>query len=198
MKIYLTRHGQTEWNTILRWQGNTDIELDETGIAQAHAFAAKIKGTGIEHIYASPLKRAAVTAKITADAVGAEITYRDDLKEIYLGPWEGLTTGEIKENYPEQFYIFENDAEARTGLEMESYGNLQRRAYNALLDIVKENYETVLIVSHGGWLRALLCRLLYIHLKDRLSFHTGNTGLSVVDYKNDKFTVVTLNDVSHL
>jgi broad specificity phosphatase PhoE len=177
--------------------------MDETGMEQAGLLAEKLRQYPISHIYASPLIRAAVTAQIAAKTTNAPITYMDSLKEIHLGPWEGKTFEEIKSAYPKAFDEWEKDPAAKVGTDIESYKEVEIRAFDALMAIVKKGQDNILIVSHGAWIRALLCKILHIDLSERLFFHTGNTGLTIIEYGNrfvgeNNFAVITMNDVSHL
>lgn len=87
--FYYIRHGQTDWNVEGRFQGNMDIPLNETGIAQAHAAKSILANLPITHIYSSPLQRARVTADIANEALGLGITDISDLMEVNFGVMEG-------------------------------------------------------------------------------------------------------------
>lgn len=201
MRVYIARHGQTAWNKIGRWQGNQDVFLDETGIAQANLLAEKLQIYQINKIYSSPLRRAALTAEIIGEKITADIVYREALKEIRLGEWEGFTTEEIVSKHGGLFGEWERNPAAQVGLGVENNLDLQRRAYGAFLDICDQETEDFLIVAHGAWTRCLMCKLLHIPLESRFSFDVGNTGVNVVECQKDgetRFSVITLNDMSHL
>ena len=78
MRLFFARHGETDWNAQKLIQGSTDIELNENGLAQAHALAKALAGTGIQCVYTSKLKRASVTAGIVAEALGIPCIVRED------------------------------------------------------------------------------------------------------------------------
>ena len=131
-----------------------------------------------------------------------DITYLDDLKEIRLGKWEGLNFSEMAKKYPEELAQWESDDKAQVGMGVESNFDVQERAMAALLEICEAEKKDTLIVSHGGLINRLMCRLLHIPLKNRLSFTIHNTSLSIIEcvFTGDmpRFQVVTLNDFSHL
>ncbi|ROO89441.1 putative phosphoglycerate mutase [Actinocorallia herbida] len=106
-KIVLWRHGRTTWNLENRFQGKTDIPLDEVGVAQAQRAARLLAAYGPTAIVASPLQRAARTGQSLADLVGLPISYDDDLVERDGGLWEGLTGTEIRERYPAEHAVWE-------------------------------------------------------------------------------------------
>ncbi len=146
--IFLTRHGQTDWNAERRWQGHADPPLNERGREEAHALAESLVSHGIEAIYSSDLVRARETAEIVAARLGLPVTLDARLREVDVGEWSGLTTPEIEQAYPD---AMERRREGMTGWtkgeEMEAMG---RRVVEALLAIEDGR---ALVVTHGGPLR---------------------------------------------
>ena len=130
------------------------------------------------------------------------ITYRDSLKEIQLGKWEGLTYAEVKTKYPSEWEKWENDPKAEVGLGVESNYDMQQRALGALCEIAREEKENVLIVTHGAWINRLMCHLLCVPLVNRMAITIHNTSFNILDCSfTDSvpvFKVETLNDTSHL
>ena len=98
-RVLLTRHGQSEWNALGRWQGQADPPLSDLGRRQAHE-AARSLGS-VDAIWASDLQRAAETAVIMGDDIGVGPVVLDaDLRERDAGEWTGLTRVEIERRYP--------------------------------------------------------------------------------------------------
>lgn len=92
MKIYLIRHGETDWNHVNRFQGREDIELNEAGIAQAVRCGQTLQGLGIEAVYTSPLKRAHCTGEEIAAQIGLSRDGVEPMQELIerdLGPFSG-------------------------------------------------------------------------------------------------------------
>ena len=108
MKLFLTRHGQTDWNAEKRIQGCTDIPLNAVGISQAEALAKRVEedGTKIRRIYTSWMNRAKTTGSIVAEHMGYECLVQDGLEEIRFGDWEGLTWNEVRKQFPEEFDVW--------------------------------------------------------------------------------------------
>jgi glucosyl-3-phosphoglycerate phosphatase len=98
----LLRHGQTIWNVQHRYQGQTDIPLDETGQAQAQRAGRMLAGLAPHIIVSSDLTRATATAQPLARLTGLAISLDKDLRERAGGQWEGLTSEEIRERYPRE------------------------------------------------------------------------------------------------
>lgn len=178
MKLYVTRHGETEFNAQNRISGVTDILLTEEGIAQAKEMAQKAKAYGdIQRIIASPLKRAQMTAQIVGEALGLPIQTDERLTEWDYGIFEG------KDRFTEGFA----ETKAEFGVKMpgggESVFQIVQRTYN-VIDDVKRLYpdENVLLVCHGG-----ICRVIdsYFHdmTVDRfMHFFMGNCELRVYQF----------------
>lgn len=201
----MARHGQTVWNVEGRWQGSRDIPLDGEGLAQAERLAEKLlmysARNKIEAAYTSPLARAAATADACAAKLGLRARRHDGLVEMRLGAWEGLSFPEIAARYPEEFSRFNADPRAAVGMGVESHGELQERATGAFWEICGAEKRDTLIVTHGGWLGALLRELLGVPFGRRHGFAIGNVGLSIVecDFSGERSAkVATLNDCSHL
>jgi broad specificity phosphatase PhoE len=149
-RILLVRHGETDWNLDRRLQGHSDRPLNDTGREQARALAEEVAREPLEAIYASDLSRAGETARIVADAHGLQVTTLPDLRERHFGSWEGLSDSEIHEQFPDEI------AKGTLG-DGETREEMDRRVLAALQRIAHEHPDgTVLVVSHGGPLRAVL------------------------------------------
>lgn len=148
-RLLVLRHGQSEWNAVHRWQGHADIALDEVGVAQA-ARAAEVLGA-FDAIWASDLQRARATAEIIAEAIGVGPVQVDArLRETHVGPWEGLTQREVEAGWPG--YL----AERRRPEGFEPYDDAAARMAASLADIAAAHRGgEVLVISHGGTIRAL-------------------------------------------
>jgi uncharacterized phosphatase len=147
--ILYVRHGETDWNLARRVQGHTDRPLNDTGRAQAEALAAELAVEAIDAVYSSDLSRAHETARIVAAGHGLDVTVVPDLRERDFGTWEGLTDDEILARFP--------DARGRPWGDAETPDEMARRVLDALRRIADGHPgQTVLVVGHGGPLRALL------------------------------------------
>ena len=148
-RVLVLRHGQSEWNRLRRWQGQADIDLDDEGARQAAA-AGEVLGA-FDAIWASDLARARRTAEIIAAAVGIGPVRTDArLRETHVGPWEGLTHAEVDAGWPG--YL----AAHLRPEGFEPYEQAAERMRRALVDIAApQPGGEVLVVSHGGTIRAL-------------------------------------------
>jgi broad specificity phosphatase PhoE len=199
-KVLLIRHGETAWNKNLRFQGHTDIPLCEEGIEQAKLASKKINGN-FDIVYASPLNRAYTTASILCEHTPIAPIIYNDLKEINFGPWEGHTLDQIKELYPNDYNNWSNDPVDGffTGGD-KSLKEVSTRCKDAILDIVSNNKgKTILIVAHGGILRAGLIGLFGWDMTMYHKFFLGNTSVTTLTFNDEnKPFLINLNDTSHL
>ena len=152
-RILLARHGETEWNRLGRWQGHADPPLNDTGRRQAETLAAQLDGDGLAAVYSSDLRRARETAGIVAARLGLDVTEERSLREIDVGSWSGLTRDEVRERYPEGFARW---LAGDIGHDGETREQLAKRVVGAVERIAEAHPdENVLVVSHGGAIRAL-------------------------------------------
>ena len=153
MKIYVTRHGQTEWNALGKLQGRKDIELNEVGIEQAEKLKNKLKNEKIDLIISSSLKRARETAKIINKEFNVDIFEDRRLIERGYGDLEGITKIELKEMKKKDSRIDEacNYIKNISMYNMETMQDLCKRIYE-FLDEITQKYKNknILLVTHGS------------------------------------------------
>lgn len=155
-RLLVVRHGQTEWNITGRIQGSSDIDLDETGKAQAVEAAPALAAYEPVRIISSDLRRAVDTARPIAQIVGVEVELDKRLRERAYGPWEGLTHHEIAEQFPDDHRRWRSQ-EPLLHPEIETWGELKRRTGDAARDIVEAEFDgTVIVVCHGGSARQIV------------------------------------------
>ena len=155
MKIYIIRHGQTNWNRKGRIQGKTDIELNEEGIEQAKEARKILEEYPIDMIVSSTLKRARKTAEIIKKKKKVPILFKEALEERGFGEFEGKTREEIQDEVWTS-EILDNYNLNKQYKGVETIQELCSRVWN-LIDELKENYtdKNILLVTHGGVTRAI-------------------------------------------
>lgn len=165
MKIYIVRHGETDWNVQNRLQGQTDILLNEKGIREAERTAEKLKDIPFEAVYASPLRRAVQTAQILKGERNIPLQTDQRLIEMSFGVYEGLSS--INEDYliPDKdfFYKFQKRPSLYIPPEGgETFEEVCARTTGFLRELAaKEEYRdsSILVVAHGASIRGLLSSL---------------------------------------
>jgi broad specificity phosphatase PhoE len=189
----LWRHGQTVWNAERRFQGQSDIPLDETGQAQAERAARLLAALHPDLIVSSDLSRAAGTAAALGRLAGLEVTLDKDLRERHGGCWEGLTDTEIRARYPAEHASWNPpDGEPSAVVGERVAGALQRIA-SALTD-QPDTAALAVVVSHGAALRLGMSRLL--GMPDELSGVLGplsNCSWSVLGRRRDRWRLLEHN-----
>lgn len=199
VRLIITRHAESEWNTIGRYQGLKDPDLTERGLKQAELLAHEMKGEDIDLIISSPLRRTYKTAKIVGDHLGIEPIKEDRIIEINHGAWSGMLVEEVKEKYPDDFRKWLESPQEVVFPEGESVIDVYKRVKDFLEDL-KSSYsgKTVMVVSHTVPIRCMYCVLLNVDLSRFWSFGCDNASYSVVSLDGDRSVLTKLNITCHL
>jgi broad specificity phosphatase PhoE len=198
-RVYLVRHGATEWNREEIFRGRADCPLNETGRAEARAVAHHLQGTGIEKIYSSPLSRAAETAQAVAAATRVPVIFKASFTDLDFGDWQGMALREVKEKYPDMYRIWRERPEDASFPGGETLKQARVRAWQGLLGVLQENPEkTVLIVSHRVITKLLICAALGLDESHFWNVKQDTTAINCLEYARERFVVSLLNDTCHL
>jgi phosphoserine phosphatase len=162
--LLLARHGESDWNRAHRWQGHANRPLTERGRTQAADLAKRLGEIPLDAIYSSDLERAHETAEVVARGQGLQVTQLPALREVDVGSWSGLTREEAERRYPDGFRRWRAGG---TGWDDgESYGEMSTRVLRALDEIAdRHDGGRVLIVTHGGPIRAIHAAALGLHVE---------------------------------
>ena len=189
-KLYLIRHGETDYNNAMRFQGQTDIPLNQKGIEQAEKVAGFLKDVPLQAIYTSSLTRARTTAEIIGKAKGIEPQATDALREMSFGIWENMNSQDIQKKYAKEWKdFFASPANTRIP-QGESMADVQKRAYpevQRILDMYPEG--DVAFVAHGGIIRVLICTMLGMDLNRSWHLHVGNASVTCFYYWGRSYTL---------
>jgi glucosyl-3-phosphoglycerate phosphatase len=169
LRLLLLRHGQTIWNAEHRFQGQSDIPLDDTGEGQAERAARLLAALRPDLIVSSDLRRATATAAPLARLTGLPVSLDKDLRERFGGSWEGLTDSEITERYPRERVTWSPP-------DGESVVAVGDRVHAALMRVIETLSDLndgglAVVVSHGAALRMGMERVLGLPEE-----HTGILG----------------------
>lgn len=199
-RMILVRHGETEWNEGIRYQGQRDIPLSERGRQQARRVAERLKGEKLAAIYSSDLRRAYETANVIADPHSIYVVPLMGLRETSFGEWEGMTYKEIASKYPDLVGRWVADPEFVSPPGGESFSQMRERVMMEVERITRAHEgDTVVVVSHGGVIRGVICTILGLPLKTFWRLKIDNASISVVEFYQDGNAILcSMNDVSHL
>jgi glucosyl-3-phosphoglycerate phosphatase len=160
-QLIVLRHGRTTWNATGRFQGQADVPLDETGVAQAALAARVLAELAPSAIVASDLVRATQTAAALADLTGLPVRLDPRLREVHVGSWQGLTAEAVLEVDPDLGARYLRGEDVRRSATGETIGEVADRVAEALAEVaqVAEDGSTVVVVMHGLAARVGVCRL---------------------------------------
>ena len=201
MRILLIRHGETEWNRIRRFQGQSDVPLNQTGKDQALALAQALKKEPIEVIYASPLVRAMETAQfIKSYHPTARLIEEEGFLEMDLGDFDGLAAKDWVANYPDYRKIWMESPSIVKMPGGESLKEVQDRAVESLNRVLKQHIPetTLLICTHNFVICSILCHAMEISLDRFREIKQDTAALNIMHKRGKKFHVDTINDRTHL
>jgi broad specificity phosphatase PhoE len=187
--ILLARHGESDWNRSKQWQGFADRPLTDRGRRQAAELAERLEGTELDAVYSSDLQRARDTAEVVALAKGLKVQTTTEFREVDVGSWSGLTRSEAEARFPEQYERWLQGGEGWD--DGETYEQLGERVVRAIQRIAKDHEgERVLVVAHGGTIRAIHAAALGIdvHTYRRIQRVEPNATLSAVCLEGGRLT----------
>lgn len=192
--LVLIRHGETVANVEGRWHGRTDGPLTARGEAQASELAARYNG--IARVFSSPLQRTRSTAKVFADRLGIPLEVADGLLEIDFGSWEGLTTSEIVEQFPQEWrQIFDEGRDIPRGGTGETFSEAGDRMATQLRRLADGHpAQRLALFTHAGAIWALVARIMGIEWSAWRSIGLpGNTSLTHVRFEGDTLVLMDYN-----
>ncbi len=198
-RLLLVRHGATEFNSSLRFTGHSQIPLSDLGSRQAVKLGRRLAGEKIDVVCTSDLRRALDTAETACRGRDLEVLPCPELREVDYGDCEGLTFEEIAARFPEVVEPWLGYSPDLTFPGGESLAGFIERV-GGFLDRLERNpqWRTVLVVSHGGVIRVLLCRLLGLSTDHWWQFRIDNVSISIVETDGKRAILNLANDTSHL
>ncbi len=197
MRLFLLRHGETDWNLQGRCQGVTDLDLNERGKQQAVDVAEYLSREKINAIYSSNLKRALQTAEAIRRFHDLEVTVDSDFRELDHGEFEGLTFADIHASYPDFIKKWRSDSTELLIPGGERLIDVEKRAWKGMERIMQSHlsHETVVVATHQFPIVAILCRITGTPLNDYRSFHVDPCGLNRISYNHrDGWRIIQVND----
>ena len=206
MKLILVRHGETYWNDERRVQGgDSDIELNDTGLEQARKLATFLADEPVIAILSSPLQRAIATAEVIASNHQLPVEVDQGLRELKVGELEGMSVSNLSTTFSQFLMQWWQDGGTVKLPNGESLVELQQRAWKAverLLERHKTNPghnegTTVVVVSHYFVTLAIILKALNLPLDYFTKFKVDLGGVSILEIQNYGIRLLTFNDTSY-
>jgi broad specificity phosphatase PhoE len=199
-RIILIRHGQTEWNRQDLIRGQVDVPLDDTGLAQAAATAARIAAEWKPAaLYSSPLRRAVQTAELIADRLGLEVRTVSGFNDMNFGQWQGLSYSEVRQRWPEVSQAWLTAPQTVTFPNGESLARVRQRGVSALQQVIEQHpNQDAVIVGHTVLNRVLLCAVLGLDDSHHWRIGQDTCAVNTIEWREGVFFVGSINDTCHL
>jgi len=200
MRLILIRHGESRGNAEGRFQGQLDYPLSPRGVEQARRLAERLTERHLDHIYASPLSRAADTARIVADHKGMTVSPLPGVMEYHFGELSGLNWAEISERHPELAEAQRTRGRAYVPWPGEEGREAFRERVCSALWALEADHadDTIAVFTHGGAIGVFCQSVLGLDHSHRAPFMVDNTALFEVEVRNGRGTLWTVNDTCHL
>ena len=199
-RLLIVRHAESAFNDENRIQGHKDSRLTFRGMYQAQHLARRLKKIKIDKIYSSDLGRAYTTTLKIARYTKLPIVRDPRLREIHLGAWEGMTPEEVDKLYDKGYQKWLKSPSSIKIPKGEGIRRFKKRVVERVKAIARANNgKTILIVTHGGVITALLADWLgaeFDHLL--LNLQIDNTSITTVEETDKRIRLHCINDTSHL
>lgn len=198
-ELILIRHGETDWNRQLRFQGHIDIGLNDVGLEQARRVGQRLAREQAHRIYASDLLRARQTAEPVGSNLRLEVVGDAALREQSFGQMEGLTVDEIKSNHPQAWDGWLRFDEDYCMPEGETTRQFHARVMDALNRLAQAHAgETLVVVTHGGVLDMVYRTARSLGLNGPRQSDIPNAGINRVKIREGGVDILGWADVAHL
>jgi len=200
-RIFLVRHGETPWNAERRIQGQIDVDLSLEGRRQAEQVGLCLRCEGIDAVISSDLARARSTAELAVATMGREtpIFVEPRIRELVLGEFEGRYVADLQRDYPVEWAAWRRDALRNRPPGGEELPALLARCRAAIEEWAPAySGRTILLVAHGGPLRALTLALLGLPLEFYPRLRVDNCGITRIVYGAGGAVLASYNETGHL
>jgi alpha-ribazole phosphatase len=192
-RVYLIRHGEVVGAGPKRYNGHRDVDLSQNGVDEMKQMALRLATYPIVAIYCSDLIRAAKGAKILAQSKNLPVYTRPSFREKNFGAWEGLTYEEAATRFPEDWKQWLLDPAGSRPPGGETFQEVEQRVLQELSLILKDHQgQEVVILSHGGPNRVIICHALGLDLRQIFRIEQKFAALNIIDFFEDGIATVQL------
>ncbi len=196
-KLYLIRHCETKFTQEKKYYGRLNIPITEKGKKQASDLKLKFEKIEIDKIYCSPLKRTIETTEIVFKNRQNEIIKNDNLIELNVGSWEGLSLEEICERDKKYYFKWLKNPHKYKIPNGESFSDIAERVLKFFDEVASLN-KNIAVISHAGVIKVMVSEILQISPEKFWNFEIGTASVSVVEFFDKMPIIRSLNDRTHL
>ncbi len=199
LRLFVVRHGETEWSRERRFAGSRDIPVTSGGLRQCEAVARALASQAVHTVCASPLERARASAEVIAKPHRLGVTVDAAFREMAFGEWEGLTREEVAARFPDGYERWRVAPQLLRLTDGETLGEVAERVRGGVQDLLAAHAgETVVLVSHAIVSRLIVLEALGL-APDRLwSVDATTAGITEIQYEPGWATVHRMNTLAHL
>ena len=197
-RVIFARHGQTEWNKDIRFQGKSNVRLTDTGRKQAQALAERLSSWPLEVVYTSPLDRALYTAQAIAERHNLKPIILHELQEIDFATWEGQSIPDLEREQHERYSLWRADPFFNPPPGAETWEKIHTRLTRAVKTFLDGSYRRIAVISHGGIMRALYAVFLGLNPHKVWNIDVSNCSMSGVEMRHGRPCLVFTNDDIHI
>ncbi|MBQ7543545.1 MAG: histidine phosphatase family protein [Synergistaceae bacterium] len=198
VRIIFARHGQTEWNKALRFQGRTNVQLTDEGKKQALLLAERLSSWPVEAVYTSPLDRASFTAEAIASRQNVVPVLLPELTEINFAVWEGQSIPQLQHEQHEAWSLWRADPFFNPPHGAETWEKIHTRLTRAVKTFLDGGHKRIVVVSHGGIMRALYAVFCGLNPHKVWNMDVSNCAMSGVEMRHGRPCLVFANDDLHV
>jgi probable phosphoglycerate mutase len=191
--IYLLRHGETASDGKRRFVGQTDIPLSRNGIQSARHWQNALSEFVFDGIYSSDLSRCSDTARLICQGRHTSLQLLPELREIRLGNLEGIAMDAFRTRFPDIWKERGRDIANFTPEGGESFRDLQHRVVPAFLDISSRHAGDILIVTHAGVIRSIICHVFEIPLQHLFRIEQSYGCMNLLAPSDGTFRLLGIN-----
>jgi len=200
LNIFLVRHGETEWNSLGRFQGQVDVTLNSRGVGQSLDIAKASFTWGLNAIYTSPLIRTMQVAEEIGKQIGLPVIADDRLMELSLGELEGITGQDMRSNWAEVYNNWRSNPGDTVLPGGESLSQLQERGWDFFIEKEQEHQQdtAILFVSHNFTIRCIISYLLGVPWSHFHQTHLDLSSVCRIETDGNTRKLMNYNSTNHI
>jgi broad specificity phosphatase PhoE len=198
MKLYVLRHGETEWNKEEIFRGRKDIPLNAAGMKQVVKAGGYFTGKPVEKILSSPLSRAVQTAQAIGRVTGVPVEATEELTDINFGVWEGRSLKDVEEHFPADLALWRASPQDLRVEGGETLAEVRERVWGCIKEIGAKQKGAVIVATHRVICKVIVLSCLGIDNSHFWDMRFDPASITLLEGKDNRFSLIFANDTCHL